>query len=83
MHSGWGGYCGNFFNWSGGFHSGGLVMGIIGLLFIGLIVLLIVKGGDIFRGNSEKPEDILKRRYINGEISKEEFLEKKEFLKTL
>ena len=58
-------------------------MGIIGLLFIGVLVLLLVKGGDIFRKNSEKPEDILKRRYINGEITKEEFLEKKEFLKTL
>ena len=62
------------------------IMGIFGFIFWILIIVGIVllikylweSGGA--RGGHESALDILKKRYANGEISKEEFEEKKKDL---
>lgn len=56
---------------------GGMFMWLIGLIILGVVVYLVVNrtksigrpGGP----ESERPEDILKRRYANGEITREEY----------
>lgn len=50
---------------------------IIGIIVIALIVWVVVKTMDNSRSNANVPEksalEILKERYANGEINKEEF----------
>ncbi len=63
---------------------GGLFMGIIGLVFLLLIVLglyYFVKNKGFQPGSNETPLDILKKRYAGGEITREEFERMKEELK--
>ena len=59
-----------------GFGYGGMFMWIIFLLVIGLLIYFIVQSqktkGQMPTQN-ENPLDILKRRYANGEIQKEEY----------
>ncbi|MBA7708887.1 hypothetical protein ES703_117792 [subsurface metagenome] len=59
-----------------GFGYGGIIMWIIFLIIIGLVVYLILRNTG-FKGfeisDRETPLDILKRRYAQGEITKEEF----------
>lgn len=51
---------------------------IIGLIIIVFIVLITVMVARQTKNPKEKsPHDILKERYVRGEISKEEFEEKK------
>lgn len=71
MMNGWGGGYGLF---------GGIFMLIFWILVIVGIVLLVkmLFGGHHDREN--KPLDILKERYAKGEISKEEFEQKKKDL---
>ena len=64
---------------------GGMFMWIIFLIIIVVVVLLIVRGTKSTSSNSisrESPRDILKKRYAKGEITKEEFEEKKKDLET-
>jgi putative membrane protein len=56
---------------------GGMFMGLFFLLFIGLIIYLMVKSiGTTKPGAISKEETslgILKKRYVKGEINKEEY----------
>ncbi len=65
---------GNMMNYGTGY--GGMSMWIIVLIVIGVLVYFIVqsqkKNGQTPTQN-ESPLDILKRRYANGEIAKEEY----------
>ncbi len=58
-------------------------MFILGIVLIGVIVYLAVRKGGIggTGQDSESPLDLLQKRYVNGDISKEEYLEKKDILK--
>jgi putative membrane protein len=63
------------------------IMGIIGLIFwilviAGLVLLIkyLWEGGAAPRVGQESALDILKKRYASGEISKEEFENKKKDL---
>jgi len=61
-------------------HAGGIVMWIIVIAVAALLFYLAVnapKGGGRYKGQEESALDILKKRYASGEISKEEFEEKK------
>lgn len=63
------------------FFGGGWMMIFWALLLIVLIVILIKAVLNSRSQNTgETPMDILKRRYANGEIDKEEFEEKKKEL---
>ena len=67
----------------GGYPFGGYIMMGIGLiLIIALIYVLFRKKGQSFgNGKVESPLELLQKRYVNGEISREEYQEKKETLK--
>ena len=62
-------------------YGGGLIM-----MGLGLILLLVAayflfkKGGSLTGETKESPLDLLKKRYVNGEISREEYQEKKDIL---
>lgn len=64
-----------------GFFMGGMWFGwIFWIIIIGAVVYLIVRfnnQNNRFTQHSESALDILKKRYAKGEISKEEFEEKK------
>lgn len=73
------GFYGNGFD--GFFHSGGIVMLIIGILLVGAVIYFALKKGSIGSSTtSDSPMETLQKRFVNGDISKEEFLEKKEIL---
>ncbi|MBK5201761.1 MAG: SHOCT domain-containing protein [Spirochaetaceae bacterium] len=64
---------------------GGLVMMIFGIVLIGIVVYIILRGNEKSRLYSrdksvEDPIEILKQRYAKGLINKEEFLKMKEEL---
>ena len=77
-----GGFCG-FDRFFGASPYGGMVMMGIGL------ILLIVLGYFLYkstqsngsRGGDESPLEMLQKRYVNGEISREEYEEKRRILK--
>jgi putative membrane protein len=79
--------CGNFGygNLGYGRIGGGPFMMIIPLLLIGLIIYALFKGLNQTKGNStgENSEalNILMERYALGEISEEEYLNKKKLLR--
>jgi putative membrane protein len=56
---------------------GGMFMWLIWIIIAGVVIYLFVnriKGTGILKDPStERPEDILKRRYARGEITREEF----------
>ena len=72
-------------HWDGGYYGWG-GMGIFMVLFwvlviVGIVYLVRALIGAERRGTKEdSPLDILKKRYAGGEISKEEFEEKKKDL---
>lgn len=74
MMGGYGGYGGWMHSWGGG-----IVMWLIMLVVIGLVVYLIVASNHhrnqtfTSGSHSESPQDILRKRYARGEISKDEF----------
>ncbi len=78
------GYNGHFFDTFfsfGRYQTGGFIMMILGLILIIAIAYIIFKKGSyISSGSSDSPMETLQKRFINGEISQEEFLEKKEIL---
>ncbi len=60
----------------GGYHGGGMIMGIVLLILVGILIFFAVRyfrNGGQFSGNAETPLSILKTRYAKGEITKEEF----------
>jgi putative membrane protein len=81
-------------NWGGGMmgpgmmygYGGGWIMGIIMLLFWGLIVwgiIALIRHFSVRQPNNFQPDsalEILRKRYAQGEINKEEFEEKKKAL---
>lgn len=68
---------GNMMGWYGG----GIVMLVFWILFIGLIVWVVRETSSRHTHRSSSAAlDILKERYARGEISKEEFEEKKKDL---
>ncbi|WP_243544114.1 SHOCT domain-containing protein [Pseudodesulfovibrio tunisiensis] len=79
------GWCGWAGSWSGhGVHGGGYFWGMslhswTLLIILALVALLLFRAirrpapVQTVSGLSQSPEDILKRRYALGEISKEEF----------
>jgi putative membrane protein len=60
-----------------GFFGGWWIMGIFWILILILAGVLLYRlarnPGGVRQGRSDDPETILKRRYANGEIEKEEF----------
>ncbi|MGM0568771.1 MAG: SHOCT domain-containing protein [Elusimicrobiota bacterium] len=71
----------HFMNYGYGMgNAGGIVMLVIVIVVAALAVYLAVnasKGGVRYKEKEESALDILKKRYAAGEISKEEFKEKK------
>jgi len=59
----------------GSFGWGGMIMGILLVILIGIIVFFVLKTarGTGSRLTNETPLDILKIRYVKGEISKDDF----------
>ncbi len=77
MYGTFGRYCDGFLNF-GRMNYGGITTMIIGLVLIAAVVYFIVKGR---RGvSTESPLDLLQRRFVNGEISEDEYRMKKEIL---
>ncbi len=78
MYHGFWPACGSLFTY-GRFNYGGLIMMIIGVVILAVIIYLAVKKGNLSTGSgtAESPLDALQKRYVNGEINKEEYLEKK------
>jgi putative membrane protein len=64
------------------FGIGGIGMMIFGILFIGVVIYFITKDRNkgVHYTLSKDPIDILKERYAKGEISEEEFDEKRKKL---
>jgi putative membrane protein len=66
-------YCGYFFG-RRGFIFGGIIMWIFFITLVGISIFIAVS---FYKKNkstvSETPLDILNKRYISGEISKEEY----------
>ena len=66
------------YGWGMGFGGGIFMILFWVLVIIGIVFLIkMVMGSTKEGGKSETALDILKKRYVNGEISKEEFKEKK------
>lgn len=67
-----------FYSFGHGFYGGGLMM-LFPLLLIALIVYFVMKNKSPQSGVN--PIDMLNTKYINGDISKEEYEEKLSVLK--
>jgi len=86
MYNGFGQFCNGLFSF-GRFPFGGAITMIIGVVLLAVLLYLIFrKNGGISRfsneSESDSPLDVLQKRYVNGEIDKEEYLEKKDILKS-
>lgn len=62
-----------FYGLGRGFYGGGFMM-LIPLILIGLVIYFVMKNKTPISGVN--PVDMLNTKYINGEISKEEYEEK-------
>lgn len=83
MYNGFGQFCNGLFS-AGRFTYGGMVTMIIGLILLLVVLYLVFRKSGVsssFNSESESPLEVLQKRYINGEIDKEEYLEKKDILK--
>jgi len=79
MYGAFGRFCNGFWDY-GRFHYGGIAMMILGLLLIGAVVYFIWKGKGTV-SSEESPLDLLQKRFVNGEISEDEYLMKRDILK--
>jgi uncharacterized membrane protein len=62
-------------------YGGYIMLGIGLILVLGFVYLAVRKGSHLpLTANRESPMETLQKRFINGEISKDEFIEKKETL---
>lgn len=84
MYNGFGQFCNGLFSF-GRFPYGGALTMIIGVVLILVVLYLIFRKSGGFSAStvseSESPLETLQKRYVNGEIDKEEYLEKKDILK--
>ncbi len=79
MYRSFGHLCDGFFQY-GRFNYGGVIMMILGVLLIAAVIYFIWKGNR-HDEKSESPLDLLKKRFVNGEISEEEYRAKRETLR--
>ena len=81
MYGSYGRFCDGFFSF-GRYQWGGYIMMGLGLILVLVIAYYVFKRGSFSpSGNSDSPLDILQKRYVNGEIDEEEFMNKKEILR--
>ena len=74
-------FCDGFFGF-GRFPMGGSILFLFGIILIGVLIYLAVRKKGFTSGTDlESPLELLQKKYVNGEISKEEYLEKKDILK--
>lgn len=71
-------YC-NGFPGYGRFTFGGIGMMILGIILVAAVIYFIWKNSS--SSKAESPLDVLQKRFVNGEISEEEYKAKKEALK--
>lgn len=80
MHGFWNGFC-NGYPWMSRWSWGGGIMMLIGLLLVVLVIYLLFRKKESGTDHSaDSALEMLKRRFVNGEISREEFEEKKRIL---
>ena len=73
-------FCNRFSGFSG-IHTGGYIMMGIGLLVIIGIIYLVYRNGKIsINRDIETPLELLKKRFVNGELDEAEYLKKKDIL---
>lgn len=85
MFGSFGQLCNNFSSF-GRHNGGGMIMMGIGIIVILVIAYFIFKKGTFSGagiGSTERPLDILQKRFVNGEIDEAEYLSKKEALKRM
>ena len=83
MYSYAGRFCNGLFSF-GRYNYGDFFMMGLGLIIVLVIIFFLFKKGTFgVSNNSDSPLETLQKRYVNGEISQEEFLEKKEILKRI
>jgi putative membrane protein len=70
-------YC-NGFPGYGRFAFGGIGMIILGIILVAAVIYFIWKNSS---SKTESPLDLLQKRFVNGEISEEEYKSKKETLR--
>ena len=72
-------YC-NGFPGYGRFAFGGIGMMILGIILVAAVIYFIWKNSNS-SSKTESPLDVLQKRFVNGEISEEEYKAKKETLR--
>lgn len=75
-------FSGNLENCFSGFRGspiGGYIMMGLGLILIIVLIYFVIKKGTITNSssNTESALDLLKKRFVNGEINEDEYLKKK------
>ena len=80
MYNWFGRFCSGFYH-SGSFIYGGIFMMIIGLLLVIAVIYFLFRKDSVSSSREEEsPLELLRKRYVNGEISKEEYLTKKKII---
>jgi putative membrane protein len=82
MYGGFNQFCNSLFSF-GRFSYGGSIIMIIGIVLLAVILFFVFRKNGFSNHTSERetPLDVLQKRYVNGDISKEEYVEKKDILK--
>lgn len=80
MFNSFGRFC-NGFSEFGRAGTGGYIMMGIGLILIVVLIYFVYKKGSLNnKTKTETPLDLLKNRFVSGEIDEEEYLKKKDVL---
>ena len=83
MYGSYGRFCDGLFSF-GRYQWGGYIMMGLGFILILVITYFAFKRGSFSPvGNSESPLDIQQKRFVNGEINQEEFIEKREIIRKI